>query len=53
MFYSAGICTLFLSALANAQYQMVKEYIGDNFFDNWNFYNNSKFGSTLSEDFRY
>lgn len=40
MFYSAGICTLFLSALANAQYQMVKEYIGDNFFDNWNFYNN-------------
>ncbi|KAI0699209.1 concanavalin A-like lectin/glucanase domain-containing protein [Cytidiella melzeri] len=31
-------CSLVLPLLAHAQYAMVKEYIGEHFFDDWNFY---------------
>ncbi|EKM49761.1 glycoside hydrolase family 16 protein [Phanerochaete carnosa HHB-10118-sp] len=37
----AVLGSLLLPVLANAQYQMVKEYIGDSFFDDWAFYNNN------------
>ncbi|KAI0930780.1 hypothetical protein AcV7_004872 [Taiwanofungus camphoratus] len=30
---------LLLPALANAQYQVVKEYAGASFFNDWDFYN--------------
>lgn len=36
----AFVAALLLPLLASAQYQMVKEYIGDHFFDDWQFYNN-------------
>ena len=29
---------LVLGSLVHGQYSMVKEYIGENFFDDWNFY---------------
>ena len=31
-------CSSVLPLLAHAQYAMVKEYIGEKFFDDWNFY---------------
>ena len=34
------LSVLLLPVLASAQYQMVKEYVGDNFFNDWTFYNN-------------
>lgn len=35
------ICTLsLLSAVVSAQYAMLKEYAGQTFFDDWNFYDN-------------
>ena len=34
------LASLLLCGIANAQYQMVKEYIGEHFFDDWAFYNN-------------
>lgn len=37
---TALLGVLLLPVLANAQYQMVKEYVGDNFFNDWTFYNN-------------
>ena len=39
MMYLAVWCALFFpAALAQTQYEMVKEYIGERFFDEWNFY---------------
>ena len=38
---STLLLSLLLPALAQAQYSLVKEYIGERFFDDWNFYNNS------------
>ena len=43
MMHSAALCALLLPVLAQAQYQLVKEYNGEHFFDTWNFYNNSAF----------
>ena len=48
--YSAVLCTLLLPVLAQAQYALVKEYIGDHFFDDWNFYDNSELYSTGCEE---
>lgn len=39
MFSSTILCALLLPVVADAQYTMVKEYIGQNFFDDWAFYN--------------
>ena len=38
---STLLLSLLLPALAQAQYSLVKEDIGERFFDDWNFYNNS------------
>ena len=41
---SFAIATLLLPVLAQATtYNQVKEYVGEQFFDDWNFYNNSAF----------
>ena len=40
MYATSLLCLLLLPGLASAQYQMVKEYVGDNFFNDWTFYNN-------------
>lgn len=42
MYFAAIFASLLLPALASAQYQMVKEYIGEHFFDDWAFYNNCR-----------
>ncbi|KZT69565.1 glycoside hydrolase family 16 protein [Daedalea quercina L-15889] len=36
-----GAAAAFLPALIEAQYTQVKEYIGDSFFDDWDFYNHA------------
>ncbi|TCD65821.1 hypothetical protein EIP91_002171 [Steccherinum ochraceum] len=41
MVRSTFVCTLaLLCAVASAQYSMVKEFAGQTFFDDWNFYDN-------------
>lgn len=35
-----GLSALLLPSLVEAQYQMVKEYMGQTFFDDWDFYDN-------------
>ena len=39
--YSAAAALL--PVLIEGQYTQVKEYIGDSFFDDWNFYNNGTY----------
>ena len=34
-----GAAAALAAALVEAQYTQVKEYIGDSFFDDWDFYN--------------
>ncbi|KIP04230.1 glycoside hydrolase family 16 protein [Phlebiopsis gigantea 11061_1 CR5-6] len=40
MYSLVVLASLLLPGIANAQYTMVKEYIGEHFFDDWSFYNN-------------
>ena len=40
MLASTIFFALFFSSAATAQYQMVKEYAGSGFFNDWDFYNN-------------
>lgn len=42
MYFPTLFASLLLPAFVAAQYQMVKEYTGQNFFDDWSFYNNCK-----------
>ena len=42
--YSIALAALVLPALVQAtSYNQVKEFVGEQFFDDWNFYNNSAF----------
>lgn len=51
MMHSVVLCTVLLPlVLAQNQYQFVKEYVGETFFDDWNFYNNGAVPCMLSQD---
>ncbi|KAI0345607.1 hypothetical protein BDW22DRAFT_893701 [Trametopsis cervina] len=41
LFRAAAVWALALPLLTQAQYAMVKEYIGENFFNDWSFYGNA------------
>ena len=41
----AACVSLLLPAAVLAQYDLVKEYSGETFFDGWSFYGNSELGA--------
>ena len=43
---TCAVCvSLLLPAAVLAQYDLVKEYSGETFFDGWSFYDNSELGA--------
>lgn len=55
MFFStwAACVPLLLSAAAVAQYNLVKEYAGERFFDDWTFYGHSEFTYDVASLFEF
>ena len=47
MYFPVVLAALLLPGIANAQYTMVKEYIGEHFFDDWSFYNNCELSAMM------